>query len=255
MFGAERLLAELQASSTRRRAGRARTLHGPCSHAPVADGRPSARRAGHRRGGTRSGRGRRLHPELPEPTSDLAAYRAAGGYELCRACRHGDPPTQAGPAVDLAALDNSGLRGCGGAGFPTGAKWRIVRSQPGAAPVAVNADEGEPGTFKDRYYLRPDPHRLLEGMLIAAHCGRGGRRLLLSARRVSGDPRDPAARDRPARGRGHRTGRPASICVAAPAPISAAKNRRCWRASRASAACRGTARPTWPRSGCSAGRP
>ena len=68
-------------------------------------------------------------------------------------------------------LDNSGIRGLGGAGFPVGRKWRIVRDQPGEKLMALNLDEGEPGTFKDRTYLERDPHRFLEGILIAATVG------------------------------------------------------------------------------------
>ncbi len=68
----------------------------------------------------------------------------------------------------IAELENSALRGLGGAGFPAGRKWRIVRAEPAPRLMAVNIDEGEPGTFKDRYYLERDPHRFLEGMLIAA---------------------------------------------------------------------------------------
>ncbi|MDP3827592.1 MAG: NADH-ubiquinone oxidoreductase-F iron-sulfur binding region domain-containing protein, partial [Polaromonas sp.] len=68
----------------------------------------------------------------------------------------------------LAAMENSGLRGLGGAGFPAGRKWRIVQGQPGPRMMAVNIDEGEPGTFKDRTWLERDPHRFLEGVLIAA---------------------------------------------------------------------------------------
>jgi NADH:ubiquinone oxidoreductase subunit F (NADH-binding) len=81
-----------------------------------------------------------------------------------------NPAREGVPEVDLlGALDLSGLRGLGGAGFPTGKKWQIVRSQPGPRYLCVNGDEGEPGTFKDRYYLRRDPHRFLEGVLLAAH--------------------------------------------------------------------------------------
>ncbi len=65
-------------------------------------------------------------------------------------------------------MESSGLRGLGGAGFPAGRKWRIVRAEPAPRLMAVNIDEGEPGTFKDRWYLERDPHRFLEGMLIAA---------------------------------------------------------------------------------------
>jgi len=68
----------------------------------------------------------------------------------------------------IKVVSDAGLRGLGGAGFPTGRKWSLVRAEPGPRLMAVNADEGEPGTFKDRYYLGLDPHRFLEGMLIAA---------------------------------------------------------------------------------------
>jgi len=103
------------------------------------------------------------HPAVPAYPG-LDAYRVEGGYGLLRACLAG------GKTVDevIAALEGSGLRGLGGAGFPTGRKWRFVRQEAGPRLMAVNADEGEPGTFKDRYYLELDPHRFLEGMLIAA---------------------------------------------------------------------------------------
>ena len=81
----------------------------------------------------------------------------------------------------LTALEGSSLRGLGGAGFPTGRKWRFVRAEPGPRLMAINGDEGEPGTFKDRHYLETDPNRFLEGMLIGAWGGRGDRRLYLSA--------------------------------------------------------------------------
>jgi formate dehydrogenase beta subunit len=92
------------------------------------------------------------------------AYQAAGGYDLVRALGAGQQDAQA----LLKTLEDSGLRGLGGAGFPAGRKWRIVRDQPAPKLMAVNIDEGEPGTFKDRTYLECDPHRFLEGMLIAA---------------------------------------------------------------------------------------
>ncbi len=93
-----------------------------------------------------------------------SAYRAAGGYSTLVQCANG---TRAVEDV-IAALENSGLRGLGGAGFPAGRKWRIVRAEPAPRLFAVNIDEGEPGTFKDRYFLERDPHRFLEGMLVAA---------------------------------------------------------------------------------------
>ncbi len=101
-------------------------------------------------------------PVVPD-YQPLAAYVAAGGYEKLAELRaNGDPE---------AVQDNllaAGLRGLGGAGFPSGRKWGFVRAEPGPRYLAVNADEGEPGTFKDRYYLERSPHEFLEGMLIAA---------------------------------------------------------------------------------------
>ena len=92
------------------------------------------------------------------------AYRAQGGYALARALADGtDDPERV-----LQQMEDSGLRGLGGAGFPAGRKWRIVRGQPAPRVMAVNIDEGEPGTFKDRTWLERDPHRFLEGLLVAA---------------------------------------------------------------------------------------
>jgi formate dehydrogenase len=96
---------------------------------------------------------------------DYAAYRSEGGYTLAQRIVSGDLPED----EVIRALEDSGLRGLGGAGFPAGRKWRIVRDQAAPRLMAVNIDEGEPGTFKDRTYLERDPHRFLEGMLIAAH--------------------------------------------------------------------------------------
>jgi formate dehydrogenase len=96
--------------------------------------------------------------------TDYATYRAHGGYGLAAAVVQNEMD----PLVVLAAMEDSGLRGLGGAGFPAGRKWRIVREQSAPRMLAVNIDEGEPGTFKDRTYLERDPHRFLEGMLIAA---------------------------------------------------------------------------------------
>ena len=100
----------------------------------------------------------------PQPATGFEAYQAAGGYETLAACLSGQRDVES----VIKSLEHSGLRGLGGAGFPSGRKWRIVRDQPAPRLMAVNIDEGEPGTFKDRYYLERDPHRFLEGMLIAA---------------------------------------------------------------------------------------
>jgi formate dehydrogenase len=103
------------------------------------------------------------HPPMPEFIS-LHNYRIGGGYHLLQACLAGQRTRD----EVIGALEHSGLRGLGGAGFPTGRKWRLVRQEPGPRLMAVNGDEGEPGTFKDRYFLETDPHRIIEGMLIAA---------------------------------------------------------------------------------------
>jgi formate dehydrogenase beta subunit len=103
--------------------------------------------------------------EAQVPASiDLAAYRRVGGYETLRGC----VAEKSSAEEVIATMESSSLRGLGGAGFPAGRKWRIVRAEAAPRLMAVNIDEGEPGTFKDRYYLERDPHRFLEGMLIAA---------------------------------------------------------------------------------------
>ena len=100
----------------------------------------------------------------PEAFIDRAAYEAQGGYRLLKQCIAGEHEVE----TVIKTMEDSGLRGLGGAGFPAGRKWRIVRSETAPRLMAVNIDEGEPGTFKDRVYLESDPHRFIEGMLIAA---------------------------------------------------------------------------------------
>jgi formate dehydrogenase beta subunit len=100
----------------------------------------------------------------PQGFIDLDAYKDEGGYALLKTCIAGELDVE----DVIKALEDSGLRGLGGAGFPAGRKWRIVRNEPAPRLMAVNIDEGEPGTFKDRTFLERDPHRFLEGMLIAA---------------------------------------------------------------------------------------
>ena len=104
-----------------------------------------------------------VHPHIPA-YQGFDAYVKAGGYAILRSCLSGERK------VDdvIAALSDGGLRGLGGAGFPTGRKWGLVRAEKGPRLMAVNGDEGEPGTFKDRIYLESEPHKFLEGMLIAA---------------------------------------------------------------------------------------
>ena len=104
-----------------------------------------------------------IQPALPEYIN-FANYQNSGGYQLYQDCVSGKRDAES----VITELKNSGLRGLGGAGFPAGSKWEIVRKFPGPRLMAINIDEGEPGTFKDRYYLETDPHRFLEGSLIAA---------------------------------------------------------------------------------------
>jgi len=104
------------------------------------------------------------HAHAAKPDVTLEQYRAGGGYTLLSECLAGKRTRE----DTIKAVDDAGLRGLGGAGFPTGRKWTLVRNEPGPRLMAVNGDEGEPGTFKDRFYLAKDPHRFIEGMLLAA---------------------------------------------------------------------------------------
>ncbi len=104
------------------------------------------------------------HAHIPDYQT-FAAYQAGGGYQALQTIRAGERTID--QVQDVIA--ESGLRGLGGAGFPSGRKWSFVRAEEGPRYIAVNGDEGEPGTFKDRYYLEREPHLFLEGLLIAAH--------------------------------------------------------------------------------------
>lgn len=165
MFGADALVETLQRelASDAVRVVRAPCV-GLCDHAPAVE-------VGHNflhRADLASVRAaveaEDTHAHIPDYV-EYDAYRAAGGYATLERLRSGEL------AVEdvLKVLDDGGLRGLGGAGFPTGRKWRSVRGEPGPRLMAVNGDEGEPGTFKDQLYLNTDPHRFLEGMLIGAH--------------------------------------------------------------------------------------
>jgi formate dehydrogenase len=103
-------------------------------------------------------------PALPAETVDYAAYRSGGGYRVLADCVAGRRDVE----EVVSTLEDAKLRGLGGAGFPAGRKWRALRNEPEPRYVAINIDEGEPGTFKDRYFLERDPHRFLEGTLIGA---------------------------------------------------------------------------------------
>jgi formate dehydrogenase beta subunit len=164
MLGGEKLLHELQVTAGPGiRVVRAPCV-GRCDTAPAAE-------VGHHfvdRASVASvlaaAKGGDTHAHLPDYIG-YDAYVAGGGYTLLKRLRSGELSKE----DLLKALDDASLRGLGGAGFPAGRKWRAVLGEPGPRLMAVNGDEGEPGTFKDRYYLETDPHRFLEGTLIGAH--------------------------------------------------------------------------------------
>lgn len=169
LAGSSNLLSELP---TRLGPG-VRVLHAPCvgrcDNAPVAvAGQNPIPRATPERVIEAVQGGHLKHPTNDSAITpdhiDYAAYRAAGGYALVASCIAGDRTR----SDVIALMEDSGLRGLGGAGFPAGRKWKIVSAEPAPRLMAINIDEGEPGTFKDRYYLERDPHRFLEGTLIAA---------------------------------------------------------------------------------------
>ncbi len=163
MAGAEHLLRELPTRfGPQVRVVRAPCM-GACDRAPVcAVGHVQVMRAS--AGGVAEAVKQRVHPHSYPAGTLFDAYRRERGYAQLRSCLDGKQTREA----VIAAVSDAGLRGLGGAGFPTGRKWSLVRGEKAPRMMAVNADEGEPGTFKDRHYLERDPHRFIEGMLIAA---------------------------------------------------------------------------------------
>src|SRR6202166_3331097 len=163
LLGAERLFAELpEKLGPNVRVVRAPCM-GACDRAPVcAVGHVQVMQADAAKVAAAAAKPPHAHV-YPTPAA-FESYLRGGGYELLKACTGGVRPRD----DVIKAVSDAGLRGLGGAGFPTGRKWALVRAEPAPRLFAVNADEGEPGTFKDRYYLEQDPHRFIEGMLIAA---------------------------------------------------------------------------------------
>jgi formate dehydrogenase len=163
MAGAEQLLAQLPAAL----GSAVRVVHAPCmgacDRAPVcAIGHVQVMHANPEHVAEAMSHSTHAHSFVPG--RDLAAYRMEGGYALLGECLGGKRTRE----QIIAAVNDAGLRGLGGAGFPTGRKWDLVRKEAAPRLMAVNGDEGEPGTFKDRHYLERDPHRFIEGMLLAA---------------------------------------------------------------------------------------
>jgi formate dehydrogenase beta subunit len=163
LAGAERLVSELPGKlGPTVRVVRAPCM-GACDRAPVcAVGHVQVMHADAAKVATAAAKPEHAHA-YPTPTP-FHTYIRGGGYELLKACLGGERSRE----DIIKIVSDSGLRGLGGAGFPTGRKWSLVRAEPAPRLFAVNADEGEPGTFKDRFYLERDPHRFIEGMLIAA---------------------------------------------------------------------------------------
>jgi NADH:ubiquinone oxidoreductase subunit F (NADH-binding)/NADH:ubiquinone oxidoreductase subunit E len=163
MAGAEKLLKDLPGKLGRDvRVVRAPCM-GACDHAPVAAvGHVQTFKATPEN--VAAAVKAKPHAHAWTPGADFSAYQKAGGYTLLKSCLT-DKRTR---DELIKIVSDAGLRGLGGAGFPTGRKWSLVRAEPAPRLFAVNADEGEPGTFKDRYYLERDPHRFIEGVLIAA---------------------------------------------------------------------------------------
>jgi formate dehydrogenase len=162
MAGSERLLEALRAAPP----GGARIVAAPCMGACH---RAPACAVGHGlvEHATPETVAQAVAGDAPHPADPpgLDEYLARGGYHVLGAALSGELSREA----MLATVESAQLRGLGGAGFPAARKWRLVASNPGPREMVVNADEGEPGTFKDRYCLETDPHRVLEGMLLAAH--------------------------------------------------------------------------------------
>jgi formate dehydrogenase len=163
MAGAEHLLRDLPQKLGRDvRVVRAPCM-GACDRAPVcAVGHVQTMQATVESVEAAVARG--AHAHAFATPNEFDTYVRNGGYAVLKACISGARTRE--NIINM--VSDSGLRGLGGAGFPTGRKWALVRAEPAPRMFAVNADEGEPGTFKDRYYLGLDPHRFIEGMLIAA---------------------------------------------------------------------------------------
>lgn len=164
LFGAEPLISALESQYGEKVRIQRVPCVGRCDAAPVAVvGQNAIGHADAPKVSAAVDKGERS-AEVPIDWVRYEAYCADGGYTLAGQCV--DDPAVGDSIIET--LESSGLRGLGGAGFPAGRKWRILKEQPAPRLMAVNIDEGEVGTFKDRYYLEREPHRFLEGVLIAA---------------------------------------------------------------------------------------
>ena len=164
MFGARELLQVLQEKAPESVRVQTVPCVGRCAEAPVAviGQRPLPHAEPDET--LRMADARLTTADMPASAIGYDAYRADGGYQLLIDCHNGK--RSADECVQI--MSDSQLRGLGGAGFPVGRKWSILQQQPAPKYVAINIDEGEPGTFKDRYFLERDPHRFIEGTLLSA---------------------------------------------------------------------------------------
>lgn len=164
MFGAKKLIEELQSNIDKKQV-RIQPVPcvGRCAQAPVAVVGTKPIEKANQENISKAIKTKDLSDSVPANYIDYNAYKEQGGYKTLIDCVNGNHK----PEEIIKLLEDSNLRGLGGAGFPTGRKWRILSEQKEPKMIAINIDEGEPGTFKDRYYLETDPHRFIEGTLIA----------------------------------------------------------------------------------------
>lgn len=164
MFGAKKLIEELRPEIDKKKV-RIQPVPcvGRCAAAPVAVLGTNPIEKANKESVIAAIENKKLTDSLPENYIDYNTYKEQSGYKTLVDCINGKYQ----PEDIIATLEDSNIRGLGGAGFPIGRKWQILSKQKEPKMIAINIDEGEPGTFKDRYYLETDPHRFIEGTLIA----------------------------------------------------------------------------------------
>ena len=162
MFGAKELIDELKSNNNADVRIQPVPCVGRCHAAPVAVVGTNPIDEADVRKINDAVSNKKTDAEIPDAVT-YEQYRESGGYQTLVDCISGKYQRE----DIIKILEDSTLRGLGGAGFPAGQKWRILNEQPKPRLIAINIDEGEPGTFKDRYYLEKDPHRFIEGTLIA----------------------------------------------------------------------------------------
>ena len=163
MLGAEKLIAVLINQKEKKYRVLRAPCMGACDKGPAISIGPCQIAPASPEQALNAANGKTIFPKTPK-YQNFETYSSDDGYELLKSCLSGAFT----PEKIISVLKDSNLKGLGGAGFPAGQKWEFVRSEPQPRMMAVNADEGEPGTFKDRWFLEREPHRILEGLLVAA---------------------------------------------------------------------------------------